>query len=478
MKKHFLTLLVVLAIVFSVFVGSASAQAYNANFTTSITYVNVGTVTTQTLDLLFYASPDDVAPTSFTLANLAPNAAGSLFVGSLGNDVVPAGFKGDAIMQSDQPMLVTLVQIPQNAGNVKNRALSNGFSAGAPQALIATVLKNSFGTNTIFSVQNADSEMNTVVINFYDTSANLVDTITQDIEAGAPFYVDAAQIAGLPDPFNGSAVALATRADESAGSIVSSAMELEITTIGLKAFEGVSTGGLKFYMPSSLCKAFGGSDTSYAVQNTSLITDTLVEVSYFDNLGSVFTQTKTIGPGAKASFVACDVMAVGTYGSAVVESYGTPVVAIGKAYGLGLSTAFNGVDVGYAKLGLPYVRWATDANWAAGLGQRTNITVQNVGADIPKDSVITIDYVGPDGTVEGTHTYTVGDLGLANGAKFNTNPALAGLTEFGIYGTVYGGAAIIHTDVAGAQLAAVARVSTQTSAGIFASEDYNSQPIP
>ena len=477
MKSKLITMFVVVTLLLSVFVGSASAQAYAAHFTTSITYVNVGSETTTTLDLLFYASPDDTAPTMYTLDNLEPNAAGSLFVGSLGDDVVPAGFEGDAIMQSDQPMLVTLVQIPQNAGNVKNRALSNGFSAGAPQALIATVLKDTYNTSTIFSIQNADSEMNSVLITFYDTAATEVYSMTQDIEAGAPFYVDAGMLAGLGVSFNGSTVVQAMRADESDGSIVSSAMELEITTIGLKAFEGVAAGGMKFYMPSALCKAFGGSDTSYAVQNTSLTDDTDVLVTYTDNFGDVYTDTATIGPGAKASFVACNVMPVGTYGAAVIDADPEPVVAIGKAYGLGITTAFNGVDMGYAMIGLPYVRWATDANWAAGLGQRTNITIQNVGADLVEGDEVLIEYVGPDGTVEGQHLFTVGSEGLPNGAKFNSNAEMAGLDEFGFYGSVYGGAAII-TGPEGSELAAVARVSTQTSANVFVSEDYNSQPIP
>jgi hypothetical protein len=343
--------------------------------------------------------------------------------------------------------------------------------------LIATVLKNQFNTNTIFSIQNADSEMNTVDINFYNTAAELVFTMTQDIEPGAPFYVDAGQEAGLGTSFNGSAVALAHRDGGGDGSIVSSAMELEITTIGLKAFEGVATGGMLFYMPSALCKAFGGSDTSYAVQNTSLISDTEVEVAYTDNLNDVITATKTIGPGAKASFVACDDMALNTYGAAVISSDSQPIVAIGKAYGLGITTAFNGVDVGYAKIGLPYVRWATDANWAAGLGQRTFITIQNVGDALVVSDTITIDYVDPEGVIAGTHTIVIGDDGLANGAKVNSDASKAGLTEFGIYGNVYGGAAII-TGPEGSNLSAVARVSTQTSPGAFASEDYNSQPIP
>jgi len=312
MKTKLFTMLVVVTILLSVFVGSASAQAYAAHFTTSITYVNVGSAATTTLELLFYATPDDTLPTSYTLGNLAPNAAGSLFVGNV-NDLEP-GFQGDAIMQSDQPMLVTLVQIPQNAGNVKNRALSNGFSAGAPTALVATVLKNTFDTNTIFSVQNADSEANTVTIKFYDTNATLVHSITQDIAAGAPFYVDAGEESGLGTAFNGSAVATAVRAGGGDGAIVSSAMELGIASTGVKAFEGVAAGGLKFYMPSALCNAFGGQNTSYAVQNTSLENDTEVTVSFIDNFGVVTTQTATIGPGAKASFLGCTSMAVGTYG--------------------------------------------------------------------------------------------------------------------------------------------------------------------
>jgi len=164
--------------------------------------------------------------------------------------------------------------------------------------------------------------------------------------------------------------------------------------------------------------------------------------------------------------------------TAIVEATPEPVIAIGKVYGAGVATAFNGVDTGFAKIGLPYVRWATDANWAAGAGQRTNITIQNVGADLVEGDVILIDYVGPEGDIKGTHTYTVGAAGLANGAKFNSDPSKAGLTEFGIYGSTYGGAAIIHTAVPGAQLTAVARVSTQISPGALISEDYNSQLVP
>jgi hypothetical protein len=476
MKSKLFTMLVVVTILLSVFVGSASAQAYNAHFTTSITYVNVGSAATTTLDLLFYASPDDTAPTSYPLPSLAKGAASSLFVGSLDASVVPAGFQGDAIMQSDQPMLVTLVQIPMNAGDVKNRALSNGFGAGGPQALIGTVLKNMFGSTSIFSIQNADSELNTVSIDFYNTSAIKVYSISQDIVAGAAFYVNAGDLTSLPDPFNGSAVVTATRTGGAEGSIVSSVMELDVASTGLKAFEGVASGARLLYMPSALCN-YRGQNTSYAVQNADLINSTKVTVTFKDTAGNAYPISKNIGPGAKASFAACEAMQNNTLGAAVVNSESTDVIAIGKAYGSGLSTAFNGVPEGYQEISLPYVRWADDAHWAAGTQQRTYITIQNVGTEVlAAGQKIMIDYMDQDGNKVGTDTYVVPAGGLPIGAKFNSDATKAGLSIFGYWtGGKIGGAAIIHTDVAGAQLTAVARVSTQTSPGFLMSEDYNSQ---
>jgi hypothetical protein len=481
MKKKLFTMLIVVTILLSVFVGTASAQAYTAHFTTSITYLNVGADTTTTLDLLFYADPTDTTPTSHALPALPSGAASSIFVGSLSDTIVPAGFQGDAIMQSDQPMIVTLVQVPMSPANVKNRALSNGFGVGASQSLIGTVLNNSFGSNTIFAVQNADSVLNTVTISFYDTNAVKQFTITKDIEAGAPLYVDVAKEVGFPNPFNGSAVVVAEREDASPGSVVSSVMELDISGVGLKAFEGVATGASLLYMPSALCM-YRGQNTSYAVQNTNLTLSTDVTVSFKDTAGNTYDKTKTIGPGAKASFPACSEtgypgMPAGSLGSATVDSDTTDVIAIGKAYGAGLSTAFNGVEAGYEQVALPYIRWASDANWANGSQQRSYITIQNVGPALAEGDIVYIDYNDPNGTTMGTHSYTVPTGGLPTGAKFNSTAPNAGLTSFGYYGAKIGGAAII-TGPAGSQLTAVARVSTQVSFGVFASEDYNSQPVP
>ena len=481
MKNRLFVMLMIVSIMLSVAIGSASAQAYDAHFTTGITYVNVGTATTTTLDLLFYMGPDDLTPITFSLPALAPNAASSIYVGNISD--VPAGFQGDAIMQSDQPMLVTLVQIVTDNAALKNRAISNGFSAGAAQSLIGTVIKGAVDTNSIIALQNADSDSNIVTVKFFDQSAVQKYIVTQEIEQGASFYIDVGQLADFPANFNGSAVATAVRSAGGDGAIVSSVMELNIAAKGLKAFEGVASGAKLVYMPSALCNVFGGQNTAYAIQNASLTESTNITVTYSTSTGSTFTATANIGPGAKAPFIGCDTLPQNSFGSAVVESSTTDVIAIGKAYGAGLSSAYNGVVSGTEKNVMPYYRWATDAHWF-GLdvqrGQRVTLAIQNLGADFAVGDVITVAYTKPDGTVAGTDTITIGDadcLHLLHGEKCNSEASKAGLSEFGYWpdGT-FGGAAIV-TGPAGSQLTSIARVASLTSypPAQFVAEDYNSQ---
>lgn len=485
MKARLFTVLVILAIGLAGMTMPARAQAYSTSFTTSITYQNVGTADTTTLQILFYDSPTQTTPITIDRPSLAMGAGTSVFIGSLSG--INAGFKGSAVMQADQPLLATLVQVPAT-GPVKVRPLSNGFSAGAPQSLIATVLKNQFNNNTIFSVQNVDSEANNIDIKFYNTSAALVyecdgtkAPCSTPLQAGAALYWDVG-VAGdpLPTPFNGSAVITASRVGGGDGAIVSTALELEITTVGGKAFQGVAQGATTFYMPSALCNyviSGQNTNTSFAIQNTDLATPTNVTVTYSNGA----TETKTIGGGAKASFIACQAgspMANGFIGSATVTSTATPVVAIGKAYGAGLSTAFEGVPAGGGsdKVALPYVRYATDANWAAGTQQRVFITIQNIGSAAISGNV-TVDYVSCTGVVQATDTISTG---IAVGAKANSSAKKAGLTEFGICGALpnFGGSVMIHAPT-GSQLAVVARVQTlDTATGAIVGEDYDGLNAP
>lgn len=446
--------------------GSVNAQAYEVAFTTSVTYQNVGTGPAEIV-ALFYEGPTDTTPIEIVRPDLAQNASTSLFVGGL--DDISDGFQGSAVLESSQPLVATMVQLPQGSETVRNRPLHNGFSEGAPQALVATVLKNQFSTTSVFSIQNTGAEATDLTLRFFDTSATEVYSETQTVQKGAAYFFDAGKEAGLGASFNGSAVIESSDSD-----IVGGDMELSTNAGGTaaSAFEAVSQGAKKYYMPSALCDAFGGANTSYAVQNTSLTDSTTVTVRFSNGA----TLSKAVGPGAKQSFVACDAtgMTSNFSGSAEVTSTDTDIIAIGKAYGTGLSTAFVGASSGAAKVALPYVRWATDAAYAAGTQQRTFLTIQNVGDDDLAAGDVTVEYIKFDGTVQGTpHALPA----IAAGDKENSNASDAGLTEFGIYGGTYGGGAIVECTAADCELAVVARVSTQLAPGNFASEDYNGMPV-
>ena len=476
MKVKTLTAFIVVALVLvSVNVGSVFAQAYETAFTTAIAYQNVGPSATTKLEVWFYEGPTDTSPTIVDRPNLNPNAGTSLFIGGL-NDIAQ-GFRGTAIMVSDQPLLATLVQLPQNSSTVKNRPLSNGFSAGTQNTLLSTVLKNAFGGAwyTIFSVQNVGSSSTGVDIEFYNTSAVKVHTITQTLQPGAGYFVDTGTVTELGDTFSGSVVA-----KTQGGQIISSAMELQKYDVGNRAFEGLGSGATNYFMPSALCNYAipgGNTNTFYAIQNTSDSTSTNVTVTYFDTSGvNQGNETKSVGPGAKASFSTCDVVSSGFLGSAKVESSATPVIAMGKIEGAGLTTAYVGIGSGSAKVSLPYVRWATDANFQNGSQQRVFIALQNVGSSTITGP-ITVEYIDRDGNVSGTHTI---NTDLDSGSKANSNATSAGLSEFGVYanGTQFGGGVII-TGPPGSELAAIARVQSWVPAtGQQAGEDYNGMDVP
>jgi hypothetical protein len=440
--------------------NSVQAQAYSTPFTTSIAYQNIGTgPCVHSID--FYPDPSTTTPINIPRPDLAPNAGTSVSVGSLSN--ITQGFRGSAVLSATEPLAATLVQVPQST-TVKNRPLSIGFTGGAQTALIATVLKNQFGFNTIFTVQNAGGAATNVTIKFNNTSAQTVHTIgPQPIQAGAAFFVDSGTVTQLGASFNGSVVAEA----DPGGLIVASALELSIAGTGASAFEGLPSGDQTVFMPSAICQAFGA-NTSYAVQNTSLTTNTTVTANYSNGA----SQTLDIGPGSKQSFVACNAtgMTAGFSGSATITSTGTPIVAIGKVYGGGFSSAFLGQGTGSAKLAAPYVRWSQTL-YDTGQRQRAFIAIQNVGADLPAGQV-TVKYLDKNGNIIVTDS---NPLPLPNGSKFSTNPYITqnpAAAEFGAYpdGT-FGGSAIIEGP-AGSQLVAVTRIQSKVGT-LPVSEDYN-----
>lgn len=486
MKRILLALALTAAMAFTLMPNAASAApAYTTAFTVSVTYQNVGT-DTATITMDFFAEKSGTAIT-VPAANLAKNASTSLSISSV--SAISGSFKGSAVLSSNQPVIATIVQVDPS-GAVKNRPLSNGFSAndGNAKQLVATVLKNSAGYSTYFSVQNTEAAAINLSVAFFAagaTSATTTETYA-NLPANAAKYFDVKDIALLPDGFSGSAIVTAKLASDSVtdAKTVVTVDELEVAGGGSKSFEGASSSGASVFMPTAACKAPSGANTvnsAFAIQNADQVNSVTFQVRYKTGAADIIDGPFTIAAGGKQSVLGCTKLPAGTNGSAVIERLsGTgTLVAVGKINGTNnsVTSAFLGtVDgQGSAKVALPYIRYSPQAQFSAATRQRANIAIQNIGTTAATNVVVT--YVDKDGVTKGMQTFAT----LAAGAKVSSNASLAGALDgcgrFGEYdqagaaacsGGVFGGGAIVTAD-GGAQLAVIVRIQNGSVAG----EDYN-----
>jgi len=499
MKKA-LVILIALAFVFGVFGATSAAQAQGArgaSWVVSVTYANVGTAATD-VQVNFYEE-GSATPITFDPLDggtLGAGAGRSFFIGKVGG--IDTGFRGSAVMASSQPLVATVVQFSQDAG-FKMRLLSNGFQGAqsSDSYLIATTLANSFSRTTVFSVQNTEAEEITATVEFFDTDGNSQGTVDYDIPAYSTKYIEMDKTAdtGLASStFNGSATVTAVLKSDgtTAANVVAGVSELYTNQNIAANFEGLPdfAAANTIYMSTGLCENFG-LDTFYAVQNAETAGDAVITVHYFDKDGNAVADDGpyTIGPGQKKSIRTCDpsdgTNMSGFTGSAKVDSTGAKIVAVGKAQGSlnapeagkeDVFTIFMGQEAGFDTLALPFVRWASDANFNdsgnVGGKQRAFIAVQNIGSSA---ATVDCDYTDTDGNVVATHT-----LNIPANSKANTNASLAGALglsgmnpgEFGYYTDGSFGGAVI-CDANGGEIIAIARVQ-HPGAG----EDYNGAEVP
>ncbi|GEM_PF-411316 len=474
-------------------------SAKTASWQTSVTYQNVGSADA-TINFNFYKEQDGTA-IPYTVPVLKAGAGASLYIGSISN--ISAGFRGSAVVSSDQLVVATVVQFSPDAG-FKMRMLSNGFqsSDASEQYLIATTLKNKFSRSTVFSVQNTESEAIVATIKFYDADAAgaLASTKTFDIPAGSSKYVDMDTTdSGITAAsFNGSAIVTAVKKSGGVAKVVAAASEYYLNQDIGANYEGVplSQAAATIYMATGLCQN-SGLDTFYAVQNASLTDSTWIKVTYRDTAGATKATDGPyqLSPGGKKSIDTCNpsdkANMVGFTGSAVVTSYkaqtgttadGSPIVAIGKAQKslkaekpntLLVLTAFLSQSQGYSKLALPFIRWANDTNFIGTKpgSQRTYIAIQNVDGTPIK---VNVTYKDKNGATTGTPQA----LTIPAFAKGSSNPqsalGLSGTTEFGYYtdGT-FGGGVTIEADASNPNAKFIAIVRANNNG---ASEDYNAMP--
>lgn len=501
MIRKYFSIVMILVFLFGIFgvPSDASASARTASWVVSVTYQNVGSGDATVL-VNFYPE-NSSTPIPFDPlggGKLAPGAGASFFIGSVSG--VSDGFRGNAVISSDQPLVATVVQFSQQSG-FKMRMLSNGFQASdeSDQYLIATTLLNKFSRTTVFSIQNTKSTSVDATVRFYDADANgqLASTKVHTIPAYSSKFIelDKSSDTGLSQTvFNGSAIVTVP----SGSAVVAAASELYVDRNVGANFEGVplNRAGNTIYMATALCRQFG-LDTFYAVQNASLSQSASITVTY-RNLNGTTKATDgpyNIGPGQKKSINSCapsnGTNMTGFTGSAVVTSVGAPIVVIGKAQcsvspGICPSdktdvfTAFLGEKQGASKLAMPFIRWANDTNFNSssnnGGKQRSFIAVQNLESTTIN---VNVKYYDKAGNLVATEPLSISGL-----SKGNSDPQSAGALgkngmnpgEFGYYTDgSFGGAVIVEAASSNPNAKIIAIVRVQHPG---AGEDYNAVPVP
>lgn len=470
--------------------AETKAAAYGAAFSTAITFQNVGTAAA-TVEFDFFQE-NTAAGVKVPGGTLQPGASNSLGVGSVSN--LGTFTKGSAVLSSNQPVVATIVQF--NSTGIKNQPLSNGFgdAEAAERTLVATALKNTFGTTTIFSVQNVAAEAANITVDFYriGESAVAYSLPLTNTPAYSARYVDLGKITQLGTAFNGSAIVRSALGSGAAAKTVVTINELGTSANIARAFEGVGTGSNTVYMPSALCNYSSGRFThGYAVQNAGT-TPVTYEVEYFPfGRAAIKTAPITLQPGGKQSMPGCTASGINgmppnVLGSAIIRRTGgaeNALVAVAKfnnpsAPGRFLDSAAVGIPEGGGglKLAAPYVRWSPNSQFNAGSAQRSFLAIQNVGTAVATN--VRVQYINKDGAVIATQT-----LGNLNpGAKANSTAesarALDAFGRFGYYGpngqnTQFGGGVYILADAG--SLAAVVRSTVGGTAST--GEDYNAIKI-
>jgi len=405
-------------------------SATGQTWTSTIAYMNVEN-TSGSLTVTFF----DSAGVAYPSDSIALNSyqSGTLLVGSVSS--LSDGFAGSAVMSSTVKLAAVYIESVSGAESANyDRKMYNGFTPGMASNTyyVPTVLKAKFGSTSQVGIQNVDSSVDAEATLEFFAVGSITPSLTLDrtIQPQSSYVFSMADVA-LSNGFSGSLKITTT-----GGQIVASAQETYDADRFAYAFEGVSQGSTKVFVPTMLCRFGTEQQISYyavqAVGGTANVTMKHYRRSDGAQVGT--TYNFSVGDGGKQSVNPCDhgVVPSGSIGSSVIETTGAPVIVIVKIVaGNGMRTAYIAEGTysvpGSAEVFLPYVRWDDDSS----ADYRSYIAVQNIGDTNATD--IQALYYDQTGSLVATHVLASGGSPLLPLQKVNTQADSAGAKSAGIF---------------------------------------------
>lgn len=181
-----------------------TAKAQSVPFASGFQVQNLASVGA-TISMAFYA--EGTATTPVATVNDTITANGQKTYATLPSQVA-AGFKGSAVISSDQKIAAIVNLVSPSLSSLSLGSSYVGVTSGSRTAALPLLFKNFFGFNTFFSVQNVGQASTTITITY---SNGQTDTAT--IPPGGSARFDQNTSAKLTNGFNGSAVITSSASD-------------------------------------------------------------------------------------------------------------------------------------------------------------------------------------------------------------------------------------------------------------------------
>ncbi|MFQ5580522.1 MAG: hypothetical protein ACE5H9_04170 [Anaerolineae bacterium] len=375
MKKHFLvvTVLLVLLLTFS---ASALAQG-PSSYTSGFQLQNLSSSQDATVVITYYNQDGTVAST--VNDTVTKSSSKTYFPLSAVSD----GFNGSVVISSNQPV-AAIANILGDGGSFGGASYDSA-SAGATSVSVPLVIRNAFGINTWFNVQNAGSGDASVTVT-YAGSSNITDPCTQTdtIKPGAAKTFIQNQVSCLSDGFIGAATITSNEP------VVAAIVQYDNDS--LLAQNGFTGGSTNPVFPLVVNNIFN-TWTGIQIQNTGG-SSTDVTVTYTPlsgQPGATCTEQQTIPSGESKTFginyltntSACQ-GANGYVGSAAVTGNSANQALVGLVNQVDLNganaSAYNGFDPasGTATVNIPLI--INDFDLGGGNKLFTGFNVVNVGS--------------------------------------------------------------------------------------------------
>jgi hypothetical protein len=419
----------------------ASGASTTKNLSTNFTLVNLGSATANvTVDYI----KEDGSPwtgSSYTALTLAPNGGQAIVAQYF--DTLTSG-KGSVVLSSNQP-LGAVVQILAR-GQTPTSGAYSGFTSGSAKVYAPLVQRRLFGasgvSNSQIMVQNTTTDSELVTIYFYGAGASIPATFskTQTIAAGATFYYDIDDEAGLNPGWYGS-VEVDAGSGEVAVVVNNFAGDNGMQTYNAFPISSVGTGWAIPLFASRLAGAGGNLNTPVAVQNLSggIIPVDGITMTCKAAMGSDFSIKNTAAVADKGSYyfnpVTNFTIPGNWYGSCVVSTTGPNVVVFVQMRKPSVSdetAAFEAFNTS-----------ATDTKVFVPLaakrltnGTATAITFQNLSASA---AVVRLTYTRSTLCLVGDPSYVFSNVNIPANGQLIQNLRLAGTQPTipaGWYGTL------------------------------------------